>query len=285
MEREKEIFLKQIGLLKQASSLLKDRAIKIEEFEKNRRGYSIGDVERNIAISLFKVKLLRLSKDILDFIASETMRNDNPRVYYFLMPHVRTLMDVYARLVHFLSICNDEKEQALTCIGYQLLTYKAINEEASYGKTLSYYRNFFNQYDFNFPDSFKDFNVDWLKQKGLTFKGKKILLTPDNFKKYSSNSINVFKPQEMYRIYSSFSEFLHGNPYYHKDEPHNEKFWVVGTCLVLLPFIIEIIDIYTLKKINPKDFRIFLLEIKKNKSAFTTLWQEKFAEVIKNRKN
>lgn len=274
MEEENKIFLIQTTLLKKGSSLLIDRANKIESREKELRFDSIGDEEQSTIISIFKVRSLKLSADIVNHISTEIMRDD-PTVHYFLMPHVRTLLEVYAHFIHLLCNCSNEKEQALTCLAYQLHTYNKLKQAPEYIKTLDLCKNFLIQSKFSFPDNPDNYSKKWIEKNKLCFKNKVELLVPDNFVKYSTNTIEVFKPQQIYSIYSGFSEFLHGNPYYYKETPHNERFWIVGTCLVILPFIIEMIDTYSLKKINPKDFRDWLNEIKINKTFFTTVWENK----------
>lgn len=279
---DKEIFLIQANLLKQASLLLGDRASQIELIERLREGISDGDREKHIAISLFKTRSLKLCKHTIDYLSDEIMRDD-PKIYYFLMPHVRTLLDIYARFIHLLSSCKDDKQQALTCISYQLLSYRILEQEPLYKDTLGLYKNFLSQANFIFPENSSDYDYEWMKKKNLIFLKNKKLLTIDNIKKYSIYSIDIFKPKETYKIYSSFSEFLHGNPYYHGGTPHNERFWVVGMCLSILPFFIEIIDIYTLNKTNPRDFRIWLSEIKKSRPDFSILWRDK-SVLLKNLK-
>ena len=267
-----EIFKTQADFIEQAAELIAERAKAIEKIEKETEYNSESESEKKAAIGLFKVRSIRLCRDTLFYIANEVIRDD-PKICFFLLPHARTILDVYARFIHLIENCNNEDKQALVCIAYQLLLPKYLNSEAEYQKTLNLYKNFFKQTNSNFPTDLAGYSKNWVKNKNLNFADMRSLLTTNNIKKYSLNVDSVFGVQETYRIYSGFSEFLHGNPYYYNESAHNERFWVVAICLSTTAFLIELIDLHTLHKRNRRDFRVWLEVVKKNKADFIKLWK------------
>lgn len=272
MSTEKEIFKIQADFIKQAADLIEERAKAIEKVEKAAAYNTASESEKKAAIGIFKIRSLRLCRDTLLYIADEVIRDD-PKIGFFLMPHARTILDVYARFIHLLENCSGEDDQALVCIAYQLLLPKYLESEVEYQKTFNLYKNFFKQINFNFPTDLAVYSKNWVKNNNLNFADAKSLLTTNNLKKYALNVGSVFGVEETYRIYSGFSEFLHGNPYYYNESPHNERFWVVAICLSTAAFFIELIDLHTLKKRNPRDFRMWLDVVKKNKIDFINLWK------------
>lgn len=274
MPTEDEVFKTQVEFLKEAVNILEDRAQKIGRIGRETKYTSKSEAEMKIAIGIFKFRSLKLCKDTLSYIATEAIR-DEPKVHFFLLPHVRTLLDVYGRFMHLLENCKDENRQALTCIAYQLLLPKYLDSESEYLKVLALHENFLEEINFNFPKTLSDYGRTWVKKNGLAFSEMKNLLTTSNIKKYSLNVDSIFGTNETYRIYSGFSKFLHGNPYYYYEVSHNEKFWVISTCLSMIAFFIEMIDLHTLKKRSPRDFRIWITGVKKNRLDFVELWKSK----------
>lgn len=274
MPGEEKILETQIELLERAIIILESRAREIEKNEKGRTCSSSAESEMKAVIGAFKVRSIILCKDTLSYVAKEITRKE-PKIGYFLLPHVRTVLDVYARFVHLLENCSNESEQAMTCIAYQLLLTKYLNSETEYLKCLDINKNFLNQAPTHFPLTLSGYGKTWVKNNKLAFARMDTLLTPENMKKYALEADAVFGTDRTYEIYSALSEYLHGNPNYYVNSPHNEKFWVISLSTSVLAFFIEVIDLYTLQKRGARDFRIWLNDVKKNKPDFAKLWYER----------
>ena len=177
MSSAETIFSIQADLIREASLLFEDRINRIEELGNSLDASSRHEAEKKKPILVFQARSLKVVKDILVFLAEEIVRKDvGPHHYYFLLPHVRTLFDIHARSLHLLINCPDDNKKALTCIGYQLLTYKKIVDEY-YRKTLPVYKAFLEQEGFTFPENSSEFDGEWLRKKCLVFGGKGRLLT------------------------------------------------------------------------------------------------------------
>lgn len=270
---EEELFIKQSNLMKEALSLLDERIRRIEEKGRT-KGLGAVQEQANITICIFKVRSLKNYKSVLEFISDEIVRTDNPIRHRFLLAHTRTLLDIYARFLHLLLNSSDDINQALTCIAYQLLSYKSLNQENMYKELLKMNKDLVTANpDIRFPESYAEFKWGWMVKNGLIFARRDDLLTADNIAKYSSDSISIFPAKKTYEIYSSLSELMHGNPYYHMDGATRERYWVAGVVIPYTMFIIEIIDRYTLNWVGARDFRVWMNDVKNSRPEFVRSWK------------
>ncbi len=272
MVDDEEIIKNQIDLLNQAVSILNDRILKIEGIAKNRKYSSKDEASIRSIIDIFETLSLKLYKDILYYITQEVGRNDP--IHFFLLPHIRTLLDIYGRLIYILDKRRDESLVALTCLSCQLIVSKAIKSEKNYLELLKLAEDFLTKVKFSFP-SFSIFSKKWVGNNHLKFPKTGTLITEENVKKYSINVFTIFNTKEPHNIYSGFSEYIHGNPYYYKEKPLNEQFWVISQAIWTTAFLLEMIDSLILKKNNSSDFQNWLNQIKKSKPDFIKLWHKK----------
>lgn len=272
-QNEESIFLTQINLLDQAISLLQDRVSQLEALEKLKKLISNADKERSACVAIFKIRSIKFFIDTISYLVFESKRTDR-KVHFFMLPNIRTLINVHANFLRLLEV-DSEDRQALICISYQLLTTKKLRNDVEYARVLDMHKNFLATQTIIFPNSLEDFTSKWMYEQHLTLGKMDQLLEANVIKKYSLNVINIFTPKEPYRIYSALSEFLHANPYYYYEDPHNERFWIIACSMSTTAFLIEIIDTYFLNKINQRDFRIWLQEVKKQKTDFSNLWKSK----------
>jgi len=274
MTTDSEIFQKHSQILKQAVLILENRISQIEEKAKDAKYSSLAYEERENVISIFKIRSLRFYKDTLFYI-SETLNNDSFQGYVFVLPNIRTLIDIYGKFIHLLEKCSDEDQQAMVCFALQLLVSKSLDSEVEYQKMLGICSNFLAKKNYVFPSNVNMYGRKWVKNNKLSFDTMDKILTPQNMKKYSRDVFNIFGTDKHYAIFSYFSELVHGNPYCYTGKDQNEKFWVVSMSMSITAFLIEIVDNYTLKKVNPKDFRTWINEVKNNKKDLLDPWIKK----------
>lgn len=210
----------------------------------------------------------------LVYIADEIIKGE-PYNAYFLFAHVRTLLEVYVKFLNFESSSLDRGRLALMCLCSQLLSIK-LSTESVYMEIQNLHYNLIKSAKLTFP-KFSDFDFVWIKNNKLNFSKKNDLLTIENINKHSIKTVEVFKPRFMYEVYQAFSEFIHGNPYY---QAMNERYWAVTQCLIISSFLLEIIDIRTLKKDGATDFRIWLKDVKNERLLINKLWPKNGKIVI-----
>lgn len=269
---EDSIFSEQSRLLHVVAEILDTRIIEIEEKEKEKeKTVSISESEKSSIIAIFVIRSLKYYKDSVIFLAGEIDSPDLNR-HIFATAHVRTLLDIYGRFLHLLENCRNEDERALTCISYQLLTYNKVKLFAYYRPIINLYENFLKSINFTFPTEARDLNYDWIKEKKLNFVSYKKLLKTEKMKKYATYTLDIFSLSDFANLYSSFSEYVHGNPFLYQDSPRNERFWIASMSILISSFLIELNDLYFLNKTNPRDFNRWQRDIKKSKRYFLPLW-------------
>ena len=275
---ELELFKAQINILEKAAIMLNDRKRKMEHTARSNQYNSKYDSEMESAIQIFLIRSLTFYNDIISYIIlsySILLEEDeiDDKMYFFMLPNIRTLLDIYAKFMHLLEECKNKKEQALVCIACQLLLSKYLNSEEEYKDIRSLYDSFLENTKPQIPLKIFEFSKKWVKNNNLRFAEIPKLLTTNNIKKYSLNVRDVFGSDEMHNIYGTLSEYLHGNPFYYIEDSHNEKFWVISYSVIITAYFIELIDLHFLNKRNTKDLTDWIKLVKKEKPSFTNLWR------------
>lgn len=279
MSDEPRIFAEHADLMRQAADLLDARAASIKpQPGRGSEWYTPAEWEVEIPIRICIQRSLKVFADTLRFLADDILVEQPPQRSFFLLPHARTLLDVYARLLHLQANCPDRNLAALTCIAYQLLTYASVRVGQDYGVALAQYATFLSsQHQVTFPANPSEMDHEWIRDHKLGFASRKKVLTKTTICEHSAYATEVFGTKGTYETYAHLSEFLHGNPYYYTGKPHNERYWIVAVSISTSAFLMELVDKYTLRKVRPRDFTTWLAQVKKQKVGFTRLWFSKSA--------
>ena len=76
-------------------------------------------------IALFLIRALKRYERTLRYVAKSTDLED-AESHYFALPHVRTMIDLYAKVL-FLAGQPDDNSRAQTCIAYSVYSRKSIS--------------------------------------------------------------------------------------------------------------------------------------------------------------
>ncbi len=274
MKSDKEVIDSQLDLIKQASILFDERIKVFTPLQEEAFTISAADS----AIRIYQIRALKRYKEILDFLGVEAQSEDEKK-YIYLLPNVRTLLDIYANFVHLEINCPSNDDKAIFCIAHSLLIAKTLKNSNGkypyYDETFKLYKDFIARAKPDFPQNPELLSKNWMRDNKLFAAQKEILLTPANMNRFSSYSIKVFGIERTYEIYSSISEILHGNPYYYKEESYNERFWIISMCLRTSAFLIEYIDRYILDKGQKRDFRDWLSSCENTKKEYVSVWKKR----------
>lgn len=277
MNPEDEVISKQIDLMGQAPSLIQER---IKWLTPVKGDPVLSDADSTVRI--YQIQSLKRFKEILEFLAPEVRVVENKKCIY-LLPNIRTLLDIYANFLHLELNCSNSDERAIMCIAHQLFIGKKLGSGDGnyklYQEAFEIYKDVIQRTKPDFPTTPEKLSKKWMKENKLFPASKDILLTPENMNKFSSYSIQVFGVKKTYEIYSSISEILHGNPYYYKEESHNERFWIITMSLSTSAFLIEFIDRYILNKGESRDFREWLASCKTNSREYAEVWKRRKLEL------
>ncbi len=257
-----EVFSAQADLMRRASDLLMVRRQKIPP----EMGVSLPP--HNLITRIFKERSLRLYEDTLKYLAGEIERS-GAYPHYFLLPHVRTLLDIFSRFVHLQA--KSEVQQGLICAAYQLKTHRLVPD--AYATGLQMHQTLFTQNGIEFPQDPTLFDErEHVRKRGLSFGNMKDLLSADRVKDLAMNTRDVFVGGVLDEMYGPFSEYIHGNPFQYTGVEQNERFWVAATTVSTTAYLIEIVDTHTLNWRNPRDARDWLKDAKRTRDTLTGLW-------------
>lgn len=257
--------------MKRATDLVDNLIVKVEPDEEEKKHMSASAA----ALCLFRIKSLKLYRDTLNYLADEIIRTE-VKNYKFLLPHLRTLFEVYGRFLHLLVKCSDDDQRALVCLTYQLYTAKNVADVGgNFKEVFDLNREFIQKMRPDFPKEAESLSRSWIAKNGLNFGSNAELLTQENIRRFSVETEKVFGTDKNYILYSHFSELLHGNPYYYNSAPYNERFWATALSLINTAFLIEVVDRYILNRGQSKDAREWLKEVADSRPEFIRLWQSR----------
>ncbi len=270
---EKKVFEELSELLKQAVVLLESRITQIKDKQLSPTISKVNQ-EADFCLREFQIKSLKTYRDTISFLSNEILNNDQQH-HIFLLPNTRKLFDIYARYLHLLKNCHSDNRRALTCIAYQLLLCKDLEDKKAYDELLLSNKDLLDEERYTFVD-FANFDYAWyLRHSDLAFRSTRDLFKEDIINKYSNPPVKIFKGQNIVGLYASLSEICHGNPYYYYDTPHNERFWVATVSFMVTSYVINLIDTYFLNKVSPKDFRVWLNNVNKASNSMISIWRSK----------
>lgn len=228
--------------------------------------------DEEASVRVYQIRSLNIYRRYLIFIAKELEKND-PESAFFLLPQVRTLIDIYSKFLHLQINAFNAKERALISIAYQLLATCAVEAPAEFDKTKLVHEKVIAGTPLE-RIKYKEFSYTWMQKNNYNFYSRDRLLTEDNVNRFTVDSRELFKGQQLHRLYAAFSEYNHGNPFYGSNEPHNERYWIITMTIQMTAYLIELIDREILKKPQKTDFRQWLRKIARNKEALLLAWNQ-----------
>lgn len=262
------MFTEVAAAIKEAESLLQKRAVDLKP--ESGTTWSPESHERD-TVALFLIRSLNRYTRTLSYVSDCTMSND-PEVHYFALPQIRTLTDIYSKIL-YLAHCSNEV-RTKTCIAYQVHTASKIANELLI-EVLQLHKKYLDTYELSIPND-KDQVWKWYQNSGLQFESNNKVLTSERMGKFAVETLDIFKAKDWYAIFAHISEIVHGNPFYH-DKPHNERFWVATMALSTSAYTIELIDRFYLEKVKPRDYREWLQKVKVIQPQLQELWQKRLS--------
>lgn len=261
---EEEIIIRHAELIYKAGAIIQKRIDLLTPV------IEIGNDEE--AARLYQVRSLDIFKRFLTYISNELKKNDAESAF-FLIPHVRTLMDIYSKFLHLQINAQDDKTRALISIGNQLLAAKNAELVKEFNDIKSVYCHIINGSILEAVE-YENYSFNWMQKNNLNFYKRDLLLTEANVNRFAINTGELFKGQHLHKLYSAFSELNHGNPFYGSNQPHNERFWVISMTIQFTAYLIELIDRDVLRQYNQADLRLWLKEIQENSQLLRSAWKE-----------
>jgi len=276
----------QVELLNKVAILLKLQKDDIDEIGK---ALSVNEDRYGIKAALLvnKARYLNLFSDIIFFLA-EKLLSEKGENFRFYVGHLRTLVEIYTRLLYS-DNQTETRRMALwvadTLFTFGYTTYESgkgmnnirdidVKNEEFYKTQILSYKSFINDEKIDIPNNRKDFTRKKLKKLKLEYPSPKSVLD-QNYTKDCSSETSAVWPGSIgaaRKAYICYSNYIHGN--HLTGASHgNEKFWILGTSVILSSLLVELVNKKTINNIRVSNFESWLIDVKANKKAFTKFWK------------
>lgn len=270
---ESIIEIKQIlGIIKSEISMIDDKG----HSEKQTRANPI-DEETRATILFTQRSYLDFYRKIVDFIYGKLSEKDPDKDFFFYIPQIRTLIEIYSYLLY---LCfQDEKRQMELIISKTLYTlsksdssFKTREIREQYALYYQSIKPFMDREKLIFPENSSDFSHRWLKNSGYDYPPVDQMLKTEWIKK-SSPQISCVINLEVnpYYIYKHFSNYVHGNVLV-KEDNGNEKFWIISEIIILSGLIAELANTKILNASKKREISEWIKRVSKNEPKFLEIW-------------
>ena len=228
----------QHGLIKRALQIISDQLFCIDQLTKR-----ADQVEGEI-LSI-KSRYLKVFHEISEFLLGETKAEsfrDNGKFY---IPNIRTLLDIYSRLLY---LANQEQDkQFVACVYDRLATLKNIESQELFDQHYLIYQPLFAKFSGELPE-FHEFPKHRLdlkgKYKNYFFPSSKVMISGRNIKKFKPliQKDGEKMVDTLNKNYWHFSAYVHGNPLT-SGAIGREYLWITVNLLFLLSYMVVLVDI------------------------------------------
>lgn len=280
MQTEEEIITSMISSIKEIKEIIKSEIIEIDH-----KGNSKKQIEKDPIDEIMRTTPLQTSRSyldfyrkILDFLHRKLESGTSDEEFFFYMPLLRTLIEIYAYLLYF---CFQDKEKQTTLAVVNTLNTVAkldtdnISPEikTEYDKTYSGFKKFFETKNLNIPTDPAHATKAWLKTSGYGYPSVEQMLKKEWIKSSSpqTNAANKNASENSYKIYRYLSNYVHGN-ILSKEHHGNEKMWVISETILLSMIIAELVSVKILNNSKRKEIGICLKKVSKNSKVFRYMW-------------
>lgn len=285
---EKSILKTQVDLLKEISSIISNEILDLDKLAENTPLRPEESLREGILL-FTKKRYLESFNDIVNFLI-EKLENEPKKNFKFFLSNVRTLIDIYSRLLY---LCyKGEDEQARICLGQYLYIFarNSTHEKNSialvreYGKTVEFYRILLDHLKLSIPSDPSFFNKEFMKKNKMIFPGVEKRLNEFNIVTSCSETLKVFPSasKKQHRFHDYFSDYVHGHPLMKREEG-NERMWVISKVLIVSSQLAELISFKILKRLENEEIQGWLKKVESNRKSFTTYWSELREPLIKRK--
>ena len=282
---EEEIINESITEIKQILGIIKSEISMIDDKGSSEKQKRINpmDEEVRVIILFTQRSYLDFYRKITDFIYNKLSENAPNKDFFFYIPQLRTLIEIYS---HLLYLCfQNEKRQMELIISKTLHTlsksdfsFKTKEIQEQYALYHQIIKPFADREKLIFPKNSSDFSHKWLKNSGYDYPPVDQMLKTEWIKKSSSFVINVKVNQ--YHMYKHFSNYVHGNVL-SKEYYGNERFWIISETIILSRLIAELVNTKILNNSKKKEISKWIKRISENEPKFLEIWSLQRKKIIK----
>jgi len=246
----------------------------------------IEDLKRTKVLQT-KYSYLKTFNEIVQFLLGELKKEESGR-FKFYLPNIRTLLEVYARLIYLCS--KDENQQMAMCAANLLFTlahtiqepgrdaaervkvsYEGVRE--SYKENYLYFKPFLDRENIDIPRDIKDFSGNRLKNLGLDFPPVDKMLNKELIEHYCPETTRAY-PKIAETIYSTYrftSNYIHGNVLT-LGTHGKEKLWIIAKTQILSNLIVDLVNTKVTNNSRKTELIKWMREVNVKKPRFVEFW-------------
>lgn len=269
--KEEDVLAEQFELISDALVLVKEQINGIDLIGNATSENKISDELRRAELLSTKKGYLEFFYQVADFLFRKVKTEEKEDLKFYL-PSVRTLFDIYAKLLYLANHSLDE--QMLNCIYERLYYLKKISSQEEFEKNYLNYKPYLDDGGYSVPDF-----ITFSKKRAGEYlfpSVKKIIENSAYLEKFKpigfNQEINV--AEKYYLIYGSFSEYAHGNML-NKHSFGNEDFWIIRNILFILLLTIYLVDCDVLEKKNMSKIDEWIRKLTSRETKFGAFYDKK----------
>lgn len=290
---EDEIIKESILEIKQILGIIKSEVCMIEDKGRSKKEVKKNSIDEDVRANLLVAKknYLDFFRKIVNFIFDKLNDGSPDKDFFFYIPHLRTLIEIYAYLLY---MCfQDDKRQMELVISKTLYTLAKLDSSQKTKEIQEQYRlyyesvkPFMDREGIIFPEDSSEFSNRWLKKSGYDYPPVDQMLKTEWIKESSPQMTFSSKNIESnpYYIYKHFSNYIHGNAL-SKETYGNEKFWIISETLMLSCRMAELISIKVLDNPKRKEIAEWIKRVSQNNPKFVEVWNLKRVHIEEERNN
>jgi len=267
----------QIKLIEDISEIIR---VQVSDIDNIGRGVvlsdTIEDLKRAVILNA-KRSYLEFFNDIVIFLSNK-LREEKEENFRFLLPNIRTLLDIYGRLLYLCS--EDENKQTSICMANSLFTLADTVDnsdegiEESYNKGYKDFKPFFDREDINIPKDIKLFSKGKLEKLELNFPPLLQILKKEIIETSSPETMKIFPriAKEVYKTYKFISNYIHGNILF-KNKHKNQKLWIISKVQILSSLIVDLVNTKVLRDSRKAELMKWAEELSQKRARFVNFWR------------
>ncbi len=236
---EESVFKEQTELLESGVGIIEKQLLTLKLKINSTKKDSSKNFETR-EVLLFKSDSLEYFYQLIKFLLNK-VKTDNRSNLRFYFPNIRTLIDIYAKILYLYKKNEEDQSRAVAC--QYLKTLKELNDIKTFYKVLGRYENIFENcgYKISGFESFPKKNIKRELVDNFCFPGVKQIIKSTDFKNILPDLNEDTIKFSFIKMHSACCEYAHGSSIL-KNIFGNEDLWVIISIRSLIAGIIKLFD-------------------------------------------
>jgi hypothetical protein len=276
LKEENRVIPNQIDLIESLLSIIARQLSNIDDIGRNDIVNNNKDEHARTLLLVTKRGYLDFYQQILSFLL-EKIKVEKIENFKFYLPNLRTLFDIYSRLLFLANM--DTDNQMLNCVCEKLLYFKKFSMKELFDDDYKYNLLLFDK-KYKIP-SYENFSKKLVKD--YLFPPVEQIIKPinvNNFKPYGMNE-KFELAEAVYKMYRYLSGYVHGN-ILNKNTYGNEYLWIIRNVTFLSTLVLKVVEEDILDNRNKIEIEHWAMDFKRHEPELQKFHIRKTREQNKN---